>query len=625
MTLKLGAHCLTGTSDAIRLAQAGMKIFKVIDNAGMADDILKIVPDATIIGLISTDYRPVEDYDKLTPKQAANKFFNNIVGGMRSAKSVKMWEGPNEPLCDTMERMDFFNAFTIEMIDLMAAEGWKYVVGGFSVGQPRLDIPVWEHYLPAIRYGMQHGAWLGLHEYSWPDMRWMYGHNQIDPNEDAGDEGWVTLRYRKVYRQFLIPNNLVIPLIMTEAGIDSGVNPKPFDGGGNFRDQGYRDGIDQWNNAVQEPNAYYARNLMWYESELAKDDYVVGATVFTIGSTARWTDFDIAGTGVIDELIKYFNGTKKFEPYPSAYKPLNNQLVNPSFEGGYYKHNGITELPVPDGWKFWYQTDTSLRLPNQQFQFYPPENVVWNYIQANRRDQIAFFRSGKRILKCFKGWGAIWFKFSQKAKTVVGHTYRFSVDVYPDLVADYDKFGNKVFATDPICGEHRVTLDDGWFDWQDGRKHRFGEWSTLSASFVATQSEHEVGFEIRGRYGLKNNGWFIDNAILEDTSINVPPVVTPPVVVPPVVTPPVVTPPPVVVSPETTLSVLDRVKVNSLIGLRVRETPSITGKILAVESYGAKGYVMRDKVVKDGVTWYKVLYDNDIYGWSSMAYLEKTS
>jgi hypothetical protein len=80
-----------------------------------------------------------------------------------------------------------------------------------------------------------------------------------------------------------------------------------------------------------------------------------------------------------------------------------------------------------------------------------------------------------------------------------------------------------------------------------------------------------------------------------------------------------------VTPPVVSLTVLDRVKVTSLIGLRVRETPSINGKIFAVESYGAKGYIMREKIIMDGITWYKVLYDNEVYGWSSSAYLEKVS
>ena len=52
-------------------------------------------------------------------------------------------------------------------------------------------------------------------------MWWMTGKYQVNPDEDQGDEGWTTLRYRKVYRQFLIPSGLgSVPLVITECGID---------------------------------------------------------------------------------------------------------------------------------------------------------------------------------------------------------------------------------------------------------------------------------------------------------------------------------------------------------------------------------------------------------------------
>jgi hypothetical protein len=42
----------------------------------------------------------------------------------------------------------------------------------------------------------------------------------LDP---CGGEGWLTGRYRKMYRQYLIPAGKKIPLVITEHGIDCGV------------------------------------------------------------------------------------------------------------------------------------------------------------------------------------------------------------------------------------------------------------------------------------------------------------------------------------------------------------------------------------------------------------------
>lgn len=149
----------------------------------------------------------------------------------------------------------------------------------------------------------------------------MTGKHQPDtfPSDDEGDEGWTTLRYRKVYRQHLIPNGLgTVPLVITECGIDPGVGHKPPQVGtggtwkqlGNFWSQhdGERDNAD-----------YYFQQLKWYDEELQKDDYVVGATVFTWGSfPGTWRDFDVAGTSVAQKLIAYTkaNPAAPFPPVP---------------------------------------------------------------------------------------------------------------------------------------------------------------------------------------------------------------------------------------------------------------------------------------------------------------------
>jgi len=151
-------------------------------------------------------------------------------------------------------------------------------------------------------------------------MWWMTGKHQIDPTEDQGDEGWTTLRYRKVYRRYLSPQGLdSVPLVITECGIDPMVNPKPkgapagaWTGLGTF-----------WRNQNDEKDKadFYFRQLVWYDRELQKDDYVVGATVFTWGNTGSpWSDFDVAGTPVAQKLIAHTKADPSSTPfeYPSG-------------------------------------------------------------------------------------------------------------------------------------------------------------------------------------------------------------------------------------------------------------------------------------------------------------------
>jgi len=140
-------------------------------------------------------------------------------------------------------------------------------------------------------------------------MWWMTGGYQISPDENEGDEGWTTLRYRKVYRQYLIPAGLVIPLAITECGLDPLVNPKPLGcEGGTWSQLGpyWAANPDSLIRYTGDPALYYFQQLEWYAKELQKDPYVVGATIFCMGNWGgAWQDFDIAGTGVATRLIEY--------------------------------------------------------------------------------------------------------------------------------------------------------------------------------------------------------------------------------------------------------------------------------------------------------------------------------
>jgi hypothetical protein len=200
--------------------------------------------------------------------------------------------------------MSWYAQFEVERMRLTADLGLKCVIGNFATGSPNLNL--WPAFFPALKAAQEHQALLGLHEYSCPWMWWMTGNHQLDPNADEGDEGWTTLRYRKVYRQHLIPNGFGnVPLVITECGIDPLVNPKPpsAGSGGTWLHLG-----GYWAAHDNEPDKadYYFRQLVWYDQELQKDKYVVGATLFTWGNFGQaWKDFDVAGTDVAKKLIAY--------------------------------------------------------------------------------------------------------------------------------------------------------------------------------------------------------------------------------------------------------------------------------------------------------------------------------
>jgi len=136
------------------------------------------------------------------------------------------------------------------------------------VGTPDVTRPeMWPSFYPAIDAALKHGGILGVHEYDWPNIN--------------STNGWLTLRYRKVYDQFLKPAGKVIPLAITECGLDSGGS----------QGSGWRSG--------KLSAAQYAGQLEWYDKELKKDSFVQTATIYQIGIYG-WQSFSLSG-----ECVKY--------------------------------------------------------------------------------------------------------------------------------------------------------------------------------------------------------------------------------------------------------------------------------------------------------------------------------
>jgi hypothetical protein len=303
MPTKLGPHVLRDAPDLNDYIEAKPAVVKLVGDWGKA----KEVP----AGVLVVGRRHQGDYDAQgqrgagkTPLEAAQQFVQDQLQTYQPNPHIKYWEGHNEPVWDTPEEMAWYAQFEVERMRLMTDLGLRCVIGNFATGTPKLAL--WPAFFPALEAAQQHQGILGLHEYSCPWMWWMTGKHQLDPNADEDDEGWTTLRYRKVYRQHLIPNGFGnVPLVITECGIDPLVNPKPpaVGRGGTWKQLG-----DFWHSHDSEPDKadYYFQQLVWYDKELQKDDYVIGATIFTWGNFGPpWEDFEVAGTDVAKKLIAH--------------------------------------------------------------------------------------------------------------------------------------------------------------------------------------------------------------------------------------------------------------------------------------------------------------------------------
>lgn len=184
-----------------------------------------------------------------------------------------------------------------------------------------------------------------------------------------------------------------------------------------------------------------------------------------------------------------------------------NLLPNPSFEEGWYNQNGIPELQLPNGWFLAYDQGPNPFEPNPWSNFVRPETRVLSTNFLPPHEHPLYIWHGSHTVKIFKGMGAISVRLMTNVSLPAG-TYRFTVNVFPDLVIGYEN-GQKVWATDPSAGDLRFIVGEGGSGWI---LPNFGQKNTLTHTFTLPSAQTvQLGVALRGRYALENNGWFLDD------------------------------------------------------------------------------------------------------------------
>ena len=287
---KIGLHVQWNNSPDIMeyIRRYKPRVVKSVGDFGFFDELKQESPQTIIVARIEDRISLEGD-----PAAAAQAFVNKHLDSYRANPLVDYWEGLNEP--DVADRMDWYAQFEAERVRAMAAHGFRCAIGSFSTGVPEWD--GMRQFLPAISVGKQHGAVLSLHEYDAPTMERSVGAG-LPGHPNHPDRGALTLRYRWWYQDHLIPNGLVIPLIITEAGVDGLVTNRPGP-----KAHGWYDFHTYWrdNGLGDDPVVTYMQQLSWYDSELRKDSYVLGCTVFTVGPMNEdWRSYDV--TPVLKDL-----------------------------------------------------------------------------------------------------------------------------------------------------------------------------------------------------------------------------------------------------------------------------------------------------------------------------------
>ncbi len=281
---KLGIHVQWNNSSEIMDFIRYMKprALKVVGDFGFCAEVKEASPSTIIVARVATDQGLEGD-----PRQKAQAFVARHLETYRLNPAVDYWEGINEP--DIKGKMPWYAEFEAERVRVMAQHGFKTAVGSFSTGVP--EWKAFEQFLPAIGAARQHGGILTLHEYDAPTMDRTVGAG-LPGHPNHPDRGALALRYRWWYEDLLKPRGLVIPLVISEAGVDGlvGNHPGPSDGRGWQDFQGYwaQQGLGG------DPYQVYIRQLRWYDDQVRQDDYVIGWTLFTAGAMNEdWESYDV--------------------------------------------------------------------------------------------------------------------------------------------------------------------------------------------------------------------------------------------------------------------------------------------------------------------------------------------
>ena len=273
--------------------QAQPAVIKAVDDLGFLMDVKRVSPWTVTVGRIEAGRGP--NYAR-NPEEAARDFVDEQLEQYLANPAVDYWEGFNEPDPNS-ENMVWYSRFEQERVRLLARHGLRAAIGGFATGVPELH--EFELFTAAIIVAKEHGGILSLHEYGAPDMTYLYG-SPLPGQEAHGDRGALTFRYRWYYEEILEPADLVIPLVISEAGVDGIIGNRPGPSG-----YGWQDFSSYWVQQGWGSSGVEACNNQraWYDVGGRRDGYVIGFTVFTAGGFGHWKKYDI--NPILPELTAY--------------------------------------------------------------------------------------------------------------------------------------------------------------------------------------------------------------------------------------------------------------------------------------------------------------------------------
>jgi len=307
----LGAHVNTTLNGLEQvLAQWKPPLVVVLDHSDLWHRFKATSPSTVLVGRLVEPLEANFNEPTLDPEAAARRHCDKVLPfAERMGRSYTYWQGFNEPVIQSFEAMRRLADFEVERARIMDSHGFRVVVGSFSVGNPS-RLAWWRSFLPALEVARQLKGALALHEYAWPTL--------------DRESPWYLLRHRKVYYgepehdwEGLPAHLRTLPLAITECGLDGLIERGDLPRG--------------WKTLYGQDPDRYLQQLAWYDAELAKDRYVIGAALYCCcqADDPNWAAYNI-WPGVVQALARQARPVYRLEHPIAPDEPPIKPQVPPS-------------------------------------------------------------------------------------------------------------------------------------------------------------------------------------------------------------------------------------------------------------------------------------------------------
>ncbi|HHB90711.1 MAG TPA: N-acetylmuramoyl-L-alanine amidase [Anaerolineae bacterium] len=301
--------------EALRQVKPPVILIHAQDRGLLRDIRRELSPDSFIIGrLFKTPQQQHFWLDSGEPERYGREFAEEIINydfqlakevGENGRLLIDAWMSLNEAIRgpasfpgyevddEFRRRADAYDRFMVAFKERLDEEGLEAVAFNFAAG----NFTKPEHYLDWFPRTLEAYTYLGFHEYGWPALK---------PGPGVHT---AALYYRTCMEGIRQQYGDKFKVIMTEAGLTMAYgNPQNPDEG--------------WLN-TREPltEEQYWQSLLWYNNEMLKDPYVMGACLFEVGHAGKWVTFRHLGEDNQGNPILLMNRIEALNDIPGPPEP----------------------------------------------------------------------------------------------------------------------------------------------------------------------------------------------------------------------------------------------------------------------------------------------------------------